>query len=315
MAHEAYDVIIAGGGPAGSSAAIYSARFGLKTLVIDKGLTSGALGASRKIHNYPGMPGPITGPDILTRMRAQAESFGARFLTDKVIGTDLKKTPMEVTGSTGAFSARALILATGSTGRSRGIPGEAALLGKGVSYCAVCDGAFFRNQAVAVLGGNDEALEEALLLATFADRVYVLSPTPELRAAPDLAGRVSSHAKIEVRLGAQAQKIVGEGAVKEVAVRRRGGEEEILPVQGVFIYLQGNQPETEYLLGQVEILENGCIKVDGEMRTNIPGVFAVGDMLCRHIKQAVIAAAEGAIAAVAAEKHLRGRAKARLDWH
>ena len=184
-----------------------------------------------------------------------------------------------------------------------------------MSYCAVCDGAFFRNQAVAVLGGNDEALEEALLLATFADRVYVLSPTPELRAAPDLAGRVSSHAKIEVRLGAQAQKIVGEGAVKEVAVRRRGGEEEILPVQGVFIYLQGNQPETEYLLGQVEILENGCIKVDGEMRTNIPGVFAVGDMLCRHIKQAVIAAAEGAIAAVAAEKHLRGRAKARLDWH
>ena len=132
------------------------------------------------------MPGPVTGPDILTRMRAQAESFGARFLTDKVIGTDLKKTPMEVTASTGAFSARALILATGSTGRTRAIPGEAALLGKGVSYCAVCDGAFFRNQAVAVLGGNDEALEEALLLATFADRVYVLSPTPELRAAPDL---------------------------------------------------------------------------------------------------------------------------------
>ncbi len=314
MGHEAYDVIIAGGGPAGTSAAIYSARFGLKTLVVDKGLTSGALGASRKIQNYPGVPGPVTGPDILTRMRAQAESFGARFLTDKVIGTDLKKTPIEVTASGGAFSARALILATGSTGRTRGIPGEAALLGKGVSYCAVCDGAFFRNQAVAVLGGNDEALEEALLLATFAHRVYVLAPTPELRAAPDLGSRVASHPKIEVRLSAQVQKILGEGAVKEVAVRRRGAEEEILPVQGVFIYLQGNQPETEYLLGQVEI-ENGCIKVDGDMRTNVPGVFAVGDMLCRHIKQAVIAAAEGAMAAVAAEKHLRGRAKARLDWH
>jgi thioredoxin reductase (NADPH) len=314
MGHEAYDVIVVGGGPAGASAAIYSARFGLKTLVIDKGLTSGALGASRKIHNYPGVPGPITGPDILTRMRAQAESFGARFLNDKVIGTDLKKTPMEVTSSNGAFSARTLILASGATGRTRAIPGEAALLGKGVSYCAVCDGAFFRNQAVAVLGGNDEALEEALLLATFADRVYVLSPTPQLRAASDLAGRVSSHPKVEVRLGAQAQKIMGEDAVKRVAVRR-GGAEEILPVQGVFIYLQGNQPETEYLMEQVEILENGCIKVDGEMRTNIPGVFAVGDMLCRHIKQAVIAAAEGAMAAVAAEKHLRGRTKARLDWH
>ena len=174
-------------------------------------------------------------------MRAQAESFGARFLTDKVIGTDLKKTPMEVTGSTGAFSARALILATGLHGAEPGIPGEAALLGKGVSYCAVCDGAFFRNQAVAVLGGNDEALEEALLLATFADRVYVLSPTPELRAAPDLAGRVSSHAKIEVRLGAQAQKIVGEGAVKEVAVRRRGGEEEILSGAGS-LYLPAGKP-------------------------------------------------------------------------
>ena len=313
MAPEAYDVIVVGGGPAGSSAAIYSARFDLKTLVIDKGLTSGALGASRKIHNYPGVPGPLTGPDLLTRMRDQAVSFGAKFVTDKVIGMDLQAAPMRVMASNGTFSARALILATGSTGRTRAIPGEAAFVGKGVSYCAVCDGAFFRNQAVAVAGGSDEAVEEALLLATFADRVYLLCPTPELRAAPEVADRVSSHPKIEVRLDAQIQKIVGDGAVRELAVRRRTGEEEVLPVQGVFIYLQGNIPETDYLQGQLP-LEDGCFRVDHEMQTNIPGVFAVGDMLCRHIKQAVIAAAEGAIAAVAAEKHLRARAKARLDW-
>ncbi len=313
MAPEAYDVIIVGSGPAGSSAAIYSARFGLKTLVIDRGLTSGALGASRKIHNYPGLPGPLTGPDVLTRMRSQAESFGAGFVTDKVIGIDFQAAPMVVTASNGVYSARALILATGSTGRTRAIPGEAALLGKGVSYCAVCDGAFFRNQAVAVVGGTDEAAEEALLLATFADRVVLLCPAPELRAAPEIANRLSSHPKIEIRLGVQVQKIVGDGAVREVAIGPRSGEEELLPVQGVFIYLQGNIPETDYLKGQVP-LEDGCLRVNQDMQTNIPGVFAVGDMLCRHIKQAVIAAAEGAVAAVAAEKHLRGRAKARLDW-
>ncbi len=308
---EVYDLIIAGGGPAGSSAAIYAARSDLLTLVIDKGLTSGALGMSHKIHNYPGIADLITGAELLQKMRRQAEGFGARFLTDKVMGVDLKASPREVITTTHTLYAKALIVATGAMGRTAVIPGEARLLGKGVSYCAICDGAFFRDQTVAVLGGNDEAVEQALLLTIFAKRVYLLAPTPALRATPHMAERVSSHGKIQLQLRTTVQEILGNSQLEGV---RLSGGQEILPVQGIFVYLQGNQPITDYLQGQVETLEDGCIRVDGEMQTNVPGVFAVGDLLCRRIKQAVIAAAEGATAAIAAEKYLRGRAKLRLDW-
>jgi thioredoxin reductase (NADPH) len=311
---EVYDLIIVGGGPAGISAAIYAARFDLKTLVIDKGLASGALGSSHQVHNFPGLPGPLTGVEILERMRRQAESFGARFLTDKAVGMILKVSPFEVITGTQTHSARAAILATGATGRAPSIPGESAYLGRGVSYCAVCDGAFFRNQAVAVVGNDDEALEEALLLANLASRVYLLAPTSALRASPPLADRAYSHPKIEVRLAAVVQEITGQGEVEGARIRCADGEE-FLPVKGIFIFLRGNRPMVDYLAGQVEMLENGCLRVDGDMQTSIPGVFAVGDILCRHLKQAVVAAAEGAMAAISAEKYLRGRAKLRLDWH
>ena len=310
---QVYDVIIAGGGPAGSAAAIYAARFDLKTLVIDKGLMTGALGASHKVHNFPGIPEALTGAEILERMRRQAKTFGASFLTDKVIGINLKVSPYEVIGRTQTHSSKSLILSTGATGRARAIPGEESLLGRGVSYCAICDGAFFRNEAVAVVGSNDEALEEALLLATFAEWVYLLAPTPGLRASQALADRILSHPKIKVRLSTAVQGILGKGQVEGAKVRHSGGEE-VVPVKGVFIYLQGTQPMTDYLAGEVETTEDGCLRVDGEMQTNVPGVFAVGDMLCRHTKQAVIAAAEGVMAAIAAEKFLRGRAKLRRDW-
>ncbi len=311
MVEEVYDLIIAGGGPAGCSAAIYAARSDLLTLVIDKGVTSGALGMSHKIHNYPGVADLMTGAELLQKMRRQAEGFGARFVTDKVMGVNLNASPREVITTTHTHYTKALIVATGAMGRSAVIPGEARLLGKGVSYCAICDGAFFRDQTVAVLGGNDEALEQALLLTTFADRVHLVVPTPALRASAEIAERVSSHGKIQVRLGTAIHEILGNSQVEAI---RFSGREEILPVQGVFVYLQGNQPITDYLMDQVETLKDGCIRVDGEMQTNVPGVFAVGDLLCKKIKQAVIAAAEGATAAIAAEKYLRGRAKIRLDW-
>lgn len=312
MADNLYDVIIMGGGPAGSSAALYAARFDLRTLVIDKGLTSGSLGSSHKIQNYPGVPGPIVGADLLQTIRLQAESFGARFVTDRVIGVNLKSSPYEVNANAGTYNGAALVLATGATGRSRSIPGEDRLLGKGVSYCAVCDGAFFRNQSVAVVGNHDEALEETLLLTTFVNRVHLLSPTPALRAGSNLQ-RVSNHPKVQVHLATSVQEITGKDQVEGARIRSQG-REEVLPVQGIFIYLQGNQPQTDYLLGQLETLENGCLRVDANLQTSVPGVFAVGDMLCEHIKQAVIAASEGAVAAIAAEKYLRGRSKVRLDW-
>ncbi|HOA23014.1 MAG TPA: FAD-dependent oxidoreductase [Aggregatilineales bacterium] len=315
LGSEPYDVIIIGGGPAGASAAIYTARADLKTLVIDKGLTAGALGVTSKISNYPGVPGPISGAELVETMRKQAESFGAEFLTDKVVGVDLKSDPKMVQAGTGTFFARAVILATGSMGRTNSVPGEEELLGRGVSYCATCDGAFFRGKDVAVVGNNDEALEEALFLTKFARRITLISPTPALKARPELEARLRASDKVEVRLGTRLKEIIGESRVEGVRIHPRGGEEEVLPVEGAFVYLQGGLPITDFVDGQLKREDGGCLVVDRERQTTIPGVFAVGDLLCEHIKQAVIAAADGVIAAIAVERHLNERSRVRVDWN
>lgn len=310
-----YDVVIIGGGPAGSTAGIYTARANLSTLILDKGLTTGALGITSKIANYPGIPGELSGAELLKTMRAQAESFGARYVNDKAIGTDLTSNPKVVYGNAGVYPARAVIIATGSLGRSNLIKGEAEFLGRGVSYCAVCDAAFFKDEAVAVAGKNDEAVEEALYLARFASRVTLLCPTPELVASEKLIAELKANSKIEVLLGAAIHEIYGNTHVGGIAYAQRGKEgEQKLAVKGVFIYLQGGVPITDFLQGQIETSAQGCILVDREFQTNVPGVFAVGDVLCQHIKQAVIAAADGATAGIAVEKYLRGRAKMGVDW-
>lgn len=309
-----YDVIIIGGGPAGTSAAIYTSRAELRTLVIDKGLTAGALGITTKISNYPGVPGPVTGAELVETMREQAESFGAHFLTDKVVGVNVKSDPKMIIAGTHTFYTRALILATGSMGRTGSVPGEEAFLGRGVSYCATCDGAFFREQTVAVVGNNDEALEEALFLTKFAEKVHVISPTPTLKARATIAEEVQAHPKIEMQLGARLKEIVGNGTVGGVRIHPRGGDETTLPVSGAFVYLQGGKPITDYLMEQLETEDGGCLTVDGEMQTTVPGVFAVGDLLCDHIKQAVIAAADGVTAAIAADKYVHGRRQLQTDW-
>lgn len=309
-----YDVIIIGGGPAGASAAIYTARSELRTLVIDKGLTAGALGVTAKISNYPGVPGPISGADLVKIMRRQAESFGAKFLTDKVVGVDLSSDPKMVMGGTGTFYAKAVILSTGSMGRTSVVPGEEELLGRGVSYCATCDGAFFRDEPVAVVGNNDEALEEALFLTKYAQKIHLVVPTPELKASPELAEEVQASEKIEIRMGTRLKRINGNGRVDSVTVHPRGGEQEEIPVTGAFVYLQGGKPITDYLMEQLETTTEGCLVVDNEMQTAVPGVFAVGDLLCTHIKQAVIAASDGVIAAIAADKFIHGRKKLQIDW-
>lgn len=311
----AYDVVIIGGGPAGASAAIYTARSELKTLVIDKGLTAGALGITGKISNYPGVPGPVTGAELVEIMRRQAESFGAKFITDKVVGVDMQSEPKTVMAGTGTFTARAIILATGSMGRTNVVKGEEALLGRGVSYCATCDGAFFRAQTVAVIGNNDEALEEALFLTKYAAKIYLVVPTPELKARDFLVKEVHEHEKIEVLLGTRLKEILGTELVEGIRVQPRGGAEHVLPVSGAFVYLQGGKPITDYLMAQLETTSEGCLVVDNEMQTAVPGVFAVGDLLCTHVKQAVIAAADGVIAAIAADKYIHGRQKLQMDWN
>ncbi|MGF1504791.1 MAG: NAD(P)/FAD-dependent oxidoreductase [Anaerolineae bacterium] len=310
----AYDVIIIGGGPAGISAAIYTARADLKTLVIDKGLTAGALGITAKISNYPGVPGPISGAQLAEIMREQAQSFGAEILTDKVVGVDLTSAPKTVIAGTGTFTARALVLATGSMGRTRTVPGEEEFLGRGGSYCATCDGAFFRDKPVAVVGNNDEALEEALFLTRFAKQIHLIVPTPDLKASPHLVEEAEHSPVIAMRMATRLKAIEGNGFVTGVTVQPRGGEPEAVPVNGAFVYLQGGKPITGYLNEQLETTDDGCLIVDEDMQTPVEGVYAVGDLLCTHIKQAVIAAADGVKAAVAIDRQLHGRKRAQVDW-
>ncbi len=309
-----YDVVIIGGGPAGATAAIYTARAGLKTLIIDKGLTAGALGITSKIANYPGIPGEIGGAELLERMRDQAKSFGTEFVADKVIGVDLAGEEKAVFANNGTYTARAVIISTGSMGRGQRVKGEDELLGHGVSYCATCDAAFFRSQDVVVAGNSDEAIEEALFLTRFVNRVHFLSPTPELKAPQHLVNELEENPKVNIYRGASLREIIGTDRVERVRFALRGQGEQALAVTGAFIYLQGGKPITDFLQGQLEITENGCLIVDREFQTTVPGVFAVGDVLCNHVKQAVVAAAEGAVAGMSVEKVLRGRKQLVVDW-
>ena len=309
-----YDVVIIGGGPAGATAALYTARADLKTLVIDKGLTAGALGLTSKIANYPGVPGEVSGAELVHIIRGQAESFGAAFAQDKVQAVDLESDPKMIFANGGTYTAHAVIIATGSMGRGQRVAGEERLLGHGVSYCATCDAAFFRDQVVAVAGNSDEAIEEALFLTRFVQRVHFLAPAPALKAAPHLVDEITSHPKIVLHLGASLREVIGETHVEGVRVAPRGQPEQVIPVSGAFIYLQGGRPITDFLGGQLETSQAGCLVVDKEFQTTLPGVYAVGDVLCNHVKQAVIASAEGATAGIVIEKQLHHRKQLAVDW-
>ncbi len=311
---EPYDVIVIGGGPAGLSAAIYAARAKLRTLVLDKHPRIGALGMTSKIENYPGIPHPISGAELLDNFRKQAIQFGAEYIQAQVTSVDLLKDPKEVISSAGTFYGRTVIIATGAMGHKPSIPGEAKLIGKGVSYCAVCDAPFFAGKDVAVIGDNDEALDELEFVSKFVKTVYLISPHREPKASAESVEKAKSLANVVWLMGTRVVAIEGNGQVEGIVIER-DGKQERLPVAGVFIYLIGAQPITNFLNGQVELTPKGCIKVDPETKmTNLPGVFAVGDVTCKEIRQAVIAAAEGAIAALEAEKFLRKRVKAHSDW-
>lgn len=309
-----FDVIIIGGGPAGSTAAIYSARAGFRTLVIDKGLTAGALGLTAKIANYPGIAGEISGADLLTVMREQARSFGAIYAQDKVIGSDLESEEKTIYTNNNTYTGRAVIISTGSMGRGKRVKGEDELLGHGVSYCATCDAPFFKGLEVAVAGNNDEAIEKALFLTRFAARVHFLSPTLELKAPEHLVNLIMENNKIRYYPGAALKEIVGDKKVEAVNFIVRAQGEQTIAVSGAFVYLQGAKPITDFLSGQLEISDSGCLIVNQEFQTAIPAVYAVGDVLCNHVKQAVIAAAEGAVAAISIEKVLNSRKELVVDW-
>ncbi len=309
-----YDVVILGGGPAGASAAIYTARADLRTAVIDKGLAVGALGTTGHISNYPGVPGPISGAELLATIRQQAQEFGAVFVTDRVVGVDFSQPDTKtVFTNQGVVEARSVIVATGAMGRATTIPGEERLLGRGVSYCATCDGAFFRNRPVAVAGNNDEALEEALFLARYASKVTVMSPTKEFNARAELVAELEHSPKVEVRRSTRVLSVEGKDSVEALEIAGPSGNER-LAVDAAFIYLQGGRPVIDFLQGALETTPQGCLQVDTQLQTSAPGVFAVGDLLCTHVKQAVVAAADGVQAAMAVQRFLQPGKSGKVDW-
>ncbi len=313
MEENIYDVIVIGGGPAGASAAIYASRAKLRTLVLDKSMTAGALGMTHKIANYPGVPEELSGSELLQRMHDQATSFGAELIKTKVQGVRLDEEGHKAvfTNTGDVYKSKSLILSTGGMGKNKSIPGEDELLGKGVSYCATCDAAFYRDAVTAVAGSSDEAVEEALVLTRFAKTVHLLNPKKSFDIDAALLDEAENAENLVIHYGKRIESVMGDFSVK--SIRFRSGEE--LEVDGVFLYLAGTKPIIDYLAGALGTTEDSCLIVDNNFETSVPGVFAVGDMLCREIKQVVVAASEGAIAALNADKYIRGRKKVKADYN
>ena len=316
MTQPTADVLIIGGGPAGATAALYTARADLKTIVIDKERKSGALGITTKIANYPGVPEVISGEELLERMWKQAQGFGAEFVKARITGVTIGDDTKQVFGADGkVYEGRAMILATGAMGRSSTVPGEEEFLGRGVSYCATCDAAFFRDQPVLVSGYNEEAAEESLFLTRFASSVVLASSKPKLNADPETLHLIDKTENITLRAGARLKQIAGDGSVTG-AILTESGKEETVAVKGVFIFGTGNKPITDFLQGAVNVHGSGCLGIDkSDMSTNMPGVFGAGDVLCNDVKQAVVAAAEGCIAALSVDKYLHGRKAVKRDYN
>jgi len=298
-----YDVIIIGGGPAGASAAVYTARGKLSTLVLDKAPDTGALALTHKIANYPGISEELSGKELLDRIRRQAESFGAEFKQTNITAVDLEGETKYVFTADGMYEARAVIVATGSKGRNRMLQGEEELLGRGVSTCATCDGAFYEGKEIAVIGDSGEALDEVRALSKIASKIHFIVPRAELQGVAALPQLDNT----ELYFRARPLAIVGEQHVEGVRFKPQGGEEQLLAVDGVFVFLSGSKPGTDFLQDQVPLDENGFMVLDEFMQSSVPGVFGAGEVRKSPVKQAVVAAADGAVAAMAADKFIHKR--------
>ncbi len=313
---EIYDVLIIGAGPAGTTAAIYTARAGLKTLVLFRAEADGALGVTQHIENYPGVPGPVSGYDLLKIMREQAKSFGAQFVRGKVIAVDFSGEVKKLFTIDGReFRGKTVIVASGAMERANKFKGEEEFLGKGVSYCGVCDAAFFQDQPVAVIGEDDYGIEEAEFIARFASKIYFVVPGSRIKAPEEALEEFRKLNNVEILLRHRVLEITGDQVVKGIKLKDIARQEEkLLEVNGVFIFLGGTKPSVDFLMGQVEMTDGDCIVVNDEMMTSVPGVFAAGDVLCSNIKQAVIAAADGCKAALAVDKFINKKARITSQW-
>jgi thioredoxin reductase (NADPH) len=302
------NVIIIGSGPSGYTAAVYAARANLNPLVIEGAQSGGALMTTTEVENFPGFPDGVMGPDLMDNMRKQAERFGAEFITDDADAVDLTGDVKTVSIGAKTYSARTVIISTGSAWKPLGVPGEQELLGRGVSSCATCDGFFFRGQKIAVVGGGDSAMEEANFLTRFADEVTIVHRRDGFRASKIMADRALSNPKIKVRWNSAVKEVLGAGGkVSGVRVAdTQTGEESTLDVTGVFVAI-GHHPRSELFRGQVDLDGNGYVLVQHpSSRTNLPGVYAAGDVVDHTYQQAITAAGTGCVAALDAERYLEG---------
>jgi thioredoxin reductase (NADPH) len=314
--NDVHEVIVIGGGPAAYTAALYSARANLNPLVIEGFAWGGQLMITSDVENYPGYPDGVLGPEMMQDLRRQAERFGTEFLTDDVTKVDFSERPFRVWVGDDEYLAEAVIVSTGANARQLGLESEKRLQGRGVSYCAVCDAAFFKDREIVVVGGGDSAMEEATFLAKFASKVTVVHRRETFRASPIMADRARANDKVEFLLDSVVEEIRGDDSVASVVVRNvKTGELTEIPADGFFVAI-GHDPNTALFRGQLDMDEAGYIKTKSKTsETSVVGVFAAGDVQDHVYRQAVTAAGSGCMAALDAERFLaaqEGRPEAAL---
>ncbi|MBE7551160.1 MAG: thioredoxin-disulfide reductase [Anaerolineales bacterium] len=298
------DTVILGSGPAGLTAALYAARANLKPLVITGSELGGQIATTTDVENFPGFPEGLMGPELVEKMQAQAERFGAEVTIDTVQQVDLSQRPFRLTGHNGDYYAKSLIITTGASPRKLGVPGEPEFVGRGVSYCATCDGFFFRDKDVVVIGGGDSALQEAIFLTKFARQVTIIHRRDSLRAGYTLQARAQKNEKISFIWDTVVTRINGDPVVTSIDLKNvKTGETWTRPTDGVFIFI-GHLPNSYLFQGQLDIDDQGYLITDKELRTSVEGVWAAGEIADPVFKQAITSAGMGAAAAIAAERWL-----------
>ncbi len=302
-----YDVVIIGSGPAGYTAGIYTSRAKLKVLIISGTLPGGQLMTTSEVENYPGFPNGIFGPELMMNMRQQAERFGSLIVDDEVINVDFKKRPFIVTTHSETYEAESVIVCTGASPRKLGLPSEQQFSGRGVSYCATCDGPFFKGEDIVVVGGGDTAIEEATFLTKFGKSVKLVHRKGSLRASKILQEKAFENPKIEFMWNNVIADIRGDKKVSSVVIRGvKDSKEKVIKAGGVFVAI-GHEPNTSIFKGQLELDEKGYLVLKGNTRTSVEGVFAAGDVHDHRYRQAITAAGFGCMAAIDVERWLSER--------